>query len=227
MNILKGCSAVGVTKQTPLWISQWVMGDLRYQNQRQTHRTASSDPMPDDPQSKEMVGISDGYNVYLYGELTHMASVYVQQCIAEAIVHGRRNQNLIISSGGGAVVSGLDIVSSIRSAQAQGIKIYGRVNSMAGSMAAYVLQACDWRSISPIAQLMLHGWEESSHGVDKKAKAIQEQSTKQMEAILVGLVKERSHLSQERIDEIFADSYYKYFSADEALEAGLVDEVTW
>ena len=183
--------------------------------------------MADDPQSKEAVGISDSYNIYLYGEFTHMASVYVQQAISEAIVHGRKHQNLIISSGGGSVVSGLDMVSTIRAAQARGIKVYGRVNSMAGSMAAYVLQACDWRSMSPIAQLMLHGWEENSHGVDKKAKAIQEQSTKAMEAVLVGLVKDRSKLSQERIDEIFADSYFKYFFAAEAMEAGLVDEVCW
>ena len=171
---------------------------------------------------------SDDYNIYIYDNCSHLMALYVQQCIDEAIVHGRRTQNLLVSSGGGGVVSGLDIISSIRQAQQRGIKIYGRVNSMAGSMAAYILMACDHRSISPIAQLMLHGWEEGgAHGVDKKTRAALDGSTKFMEQVLVGLVKDNSKLSQERIDEIFADSSHKYFTAEEALEAGLVDEVTW
>lgn len=171
---------------------------------------------------------SDDYNIYLYGEITHMAGLYVQQCISEAIIQGRTHpQNLLISSGGGSVVSGLDVVSTIRQAQKHGIKVRARVNSMAGSMAAYVLLACDYRSMSPVAQLMLHGYEENSHGVDKKMKAALEKSVKAMEGHLVDLVRERSSLDDDRIAEIFADSNHKYFTADEALAAGLVDEVCW
>lgn len=172
---------------------------------------------------------SDDYNVYLYGELNHMAGLYMQQSVSEAVVRGRpKTLNIFISSGGGSVVSGLDLIATIRQAQLRGIKLHGRVQSMAGSMAAYVLLACDWRSMSPVAQLMLHGCEEGhQQGVDKKTRAALDESVKNMEAAIVELVKERSNLSEERIAEIFADSAHKYFTANQALEAGLVDEVCW
>lgn len=173
---------------------------------------------------------SDNYNIYLYGEITHMAGLYVQQCVSEAIIHGRHHpQNLIISSGGGSLLAGLDVIATIRQAQKHGIKVWARVNSVAASMAAYVMLACDHRSMSPIASLMLHGWEEGggNHGVDKKTRAALDENIRYMEASIVALVRERSTLTEERIAEIFADSSHKYFTAEQALEAGLVDEVCW
>lgn len=173
--------------------------------------------------------LGDDWNITLYGEIGIAAALYVQQSVTEAILKRRPFQNLLIMSGGGGVSQGLDIVASIRQAQKEGIEIRGRVNSTAYSMAAYILQACDWRSMSPVAQLMLHGWEEggSGGGIDKKTRAALDISVKNMEAAMVGLVKSRSKLTDKQIEDIFADSSHHYFTASEALEAGLVDEVCW
>ena len=173
--------------------------------------------------------LGDDWNITLYGEIGSAAALYVQQAITEAILHNRKMQNLLILSGGGVISHGLDIVASIRQAQKEGVEIRGRVNSMAASMAAYILQACDWRSMSPVAQLMLHGWEEggSGGGVDKKTRAALDVSVKNMEAAVMELVKSKSKLTDAQVADIFADSSHHYFTAKEALEAGLVDEVCW
>lgn len=172
--------------------------------------------------------LSDDWNILLYGDITNTMAIYVQQCISEALMRNRSHQNLLIMSGGGGIVFGLDIVASIKQAQAQGVKVYGRVHSTAASMAAYILLACDTRSMSPIAQLMLHGWEEGhTSGVDKKTRVALDESVKNMEAVMVDLVRSKSKLTDEQIKEIFADSSHHYFTAEQALEAGLVDDVSW
>jgi ATP-dependent protease ClpP protease subunit len=82
--------------------------------------------------------------------------------------------------------------------------------------------------MSPVAQLMLHGWEEGdTRGADKNTGAALDESVKNMEAAMLERVKSKSKMTDEQIANIFADSSHHYFTAAQALEAGLVDEICW
>ena len=164
---------------------------------------------------------------FCMGEIDLGMTLYLTQTIMRATAAHKPHLDLLITSGGGQMWAGMSIIDCIKTAQQRGLKVHGRVNGFAGSMAAFILEACDTRAMSPSGQLMLHGWEEGSSGMDKKKRTAQDKSTMNMENQLKTMLLERTKLTVERLDEIMEDSSYKYFTADEALESGLVDEVVW
>ena len=61
-----------------------------------------------------------------------------------------------INSNGGAVFDGLDIISYMRVKQFAGHKFYCVVEQMAASMAAHILQTCDFRFMKKHSTVMQH-----------------------------------------------------------------------
>ncbi len=131
--------------------------------------------------------------------------------------------NLMITSGGGDIIAGFAIVAVMRQAQADGHRFVGHVYGEADSMAAYLLQVCDWRTIDSDGMIGLHGWEAETRG-DKREQAVQKEWVGSRER-QIRLMLHRTTFTEEQINYILEDSVLKYYNAQEALGVGLVDEI--
>lgn len=89
----------------------------------------------------------------------------VSNTSAIALVLGLReaielNESVVvlnIDSPGGSVTAGLGIINAMRAAQAAGVKIICRVDGMAASMGAIILEAgCSERHMTRGSQIMFH-----------------------------------------------------------------------
>lgn len=127
--------------------------------------------------------------------------------------------HILINSEGGSVAQGLSIVSTILSSKSY---IHAHINGIAASMAAVVAVSADKISMQDYAKLMIHDpffagiGKEKLSGKDIKAL---NSITDSLRTILA-----RRGCDKDRIASLMKDE--TWFSASEAQEAGLVDEVT-
>lgn len=124
-----------------------------------------------------------------------------------------------IASPGGSVFEGIAIYNALRTHQA---KIIVRVDSMAASVASVIAQAGDHRIMLTGSQMMIHeAWafvigyaDELRHEAD-----VLDQQT----VIIASIYAERSGNDQDGFREMMEAE--TWFTAEEAVEAGLADEV--
>lgn len=126
--------------------------------------------------------------------------------------------NILVNSNGGDVLQGLSIVSAILSAKAF---IHARVNGIAASMAAVITVAADRVTMQDYAKLMVHdpfyAGTEGGKMTDKERKAL-ESVADTLRTIL-----SRRGCGKGKIAKLMSDE--TWFTADEAVAAGLADEV--
>jgi ATP-dependent Clp protease, protease subunit len=129
-----------------------------------------------------------------------------------------------VNSGGGNILDSLFLyeqLNRIRSAKHHlTMAVYGR----AGSCAAWLIQAADWRIIGRNSWILLH---EVSSAVDgtlsqirrelERCEALQKQTN--------GIITRRSKLSEAELLKHIDGGYDKWVNAEQALEWGLVDEI--
>lgn len=125
--------------------------------------------------------------------------------------------HLHINSPGGDVISGLSIVSAMRSMRAF---IHVHVDGIAASMAAVIAIAGDKVSMQDYAKLMIHNpypSDDSAEINDKMRKALAN-LTDTLQTIL-----SRRGCKKEKIGSLM--SAETWFTAEEAKAAGLIDEI--
>lgn len=133
---------------------------------------------------------------------------------------------LVINSGGGEVVAGLAIYDTMRMLPCD-------VNTVcvgeASSMAALLFAAGAHRCILPSAYVMIHDPLIGGSGVTGSALTVEAMTSRLMrirQQVAEILAKHTGHSVEEVLDRTARDTY---FSAQEAVQWGLADEVltTW
>jgi len=126
--------------------------------------------------------------------------------------------NLRIASGGGSIVEGNTIYNALKR---HGAKVVTHIDSLAASMASVIAMAGDEIRMAENALLMIHNpWTMSMGGADQLRKDAD--LLDKMEANIRNAYS-RSALTSEEIDAAMeAETYY---TAEEALEVGFIDEI--
>lgn len=126
--------------------------------------------------------------------------------------------NLRIASGGGSIVEGNTIYNALKR---HGARVVTHIDSLAASMASVIAMAGDEVRMAENALLMIHNpWTVSMGGADQLRKDAD--LLDKMEANIRNSYA-RSNLSAEELDAAMeAETYY---TAEEAKEAGFIDEI--
>lgn len=133
---------------------------------------------------------------------------------------------IMVSSPGGLVLPGLALYDEIRHTRSQGIEVVMRVSGHAASMAVIVLQAATTREAYPSSRLLIHEISQFKFFSDDKTSDLEEQveEMKKLQAVLLGILSERTGKPREEIDKLIWKRDI-WFSAQEALEFGLIDRI--
>ena len=126
---------------------------------------------------------------------------------------------LCINSGGGSVFDAFAMMSALRAHDA---KVTARVDGIAASAASFLLAAADEVTMSSVAWIMIHDATGRCYGRAEDMRETADWMDK-VNAQLAGIYAKRSG----RDASEFADAMKKttWYTADEALDAGLVDGV--
>ncbi|HEY3548646.1 MAG TPA: ATP-dependent Clp protease proteolytic subunit [Propionicimonas sp.] len=142
---------------------------------------------------------------------------------------GRDPITIIVNTPGGEVVSGLDIVSQIRSLQRAGIEVRGHVTGDAASMGAVILAACSVRSVTSLSRIMWHGIVSMTYGDQTDMRSGQKELgrlTATIAGILTATAKPGTRYANRAwVRRTMAEKRPTWIYPEEALAAGLVDEV--
>lgn len=135
-----------------------------------------------------------------------------------------REFTLVLTSPGGSVYAGWDLIESMLEARAAGTKITCLVPRYAASMAAVILQACDVRLLGRQASLMFHTVsityaEGTAYDLERLAKEMRAVS-RRIAIFVVG----RSRMSFAAYEAATDDRDY-WLGHEEALALGFIDGV--
>jgi len=131
---------------------------------------------------------------------------------------------LLITSTGGAIIYGNAIVDAIRDVRSRGIRVIGKVEGACMSMATGILQACDVRVATKTGIFMVHGMTAGQFG-DIKSMEAQRKVVDMMLRSMLESFSTRTHRGEAFWGPIFRDETPQYYTAEEALELGLIDEI--
>lgn len=125
-----------------------------------------------------------------------------------------------INSSGGSVTEGIAIYHAIRGAKGSTVAI---VEGVAASMASIVLQACDVRRVARGSYVMIHN--PSSQMAGGKADNLRKTADllDGMRSDMIAIYMRRAKCSQEDLEAMLDAE--TWLTADQAVEAGLADEV--
>lgn len=188
-------------------------------------------PRPGGLREEQLAGsseiIQDNRTLTLLGEVSSSAIV-MRDDLRVLARESKKPIRIEIISGGGLVMAGLALFSTIRSLNQAGVPIY-TVGYTAYSIAALILAAGDkgHRYIAPEGTVMIHA---SSYvggmGVVNQADL---NILKKNDKILIDIIAELTGKTTEQRDELYrtlADQGQdKWFNAQEAVEFGLADEI--
>ncbi len=148
----------------------------------------------------------------------------------QVLARSEEDITILVTSLGGSVEAGGAIIRAIRYAQEKGCQVTGEVRGYAMSMAAVILQACDFRFAAPEDIVMVHGFTGQSIGDVRNSEA-DAKMVKQLTDIYARFFAERStaedtqYHSEDYWSRLLKDSLPHYYFGHEALEKGLIDEV--
>lgn len=182
-----------------------------------------SSPKADSPKAKSWFtlkneGESVPVKVWIHGGIGsyEIEAIDLIQALQEV---GSRDVEFRIQSPGGSVYEGLAIYNSIKAHKG---KTVGVIDGLAASIASYILMACDTIQMPENASLMIHNPSIGAWGGEDEIQSalIQLKNAKQTTA------EAYSERSGKSLDEVLeAMDKETWFTAQQALEFGLVDEV--
>lgn len=126
---------------------------------------------------------------------------------------------LIINSNGGDVYAASDIWTSLKSYSG---KVTAKIYGMAASAASVIAMGADTLEMSPTARMMIHNsstYGEGNHNDFDKISDVLKGTDKSIAQAYMG----KTGKSEKEVLDIMAKT--SFYTADEALEAGLIDSV--
>ena len=131
----------------------------------------------------------------------------------------RKNIYLDITSNGGDVVVGLNVLDVIQNSKT---KVITTAFGCACSMGAYILLASPYRRAYKNTVILLHDGSLAVQGSSRKAKNTMTFYDK-LDDRVKQLVLKHTNISEELYDEKNDEEWYMF--ADDALELGIIDEI--
>jgi len=130
---------------------------------------------------------------------------------------------VILNSVGGEVYAGLLIYNTIKDLVKQGINVEVEARGLAASMGCIILQSGSKRTASKNTRFLIHEVATWDWGkvTEMEEKVIEVRKVNNM---LRDIISERSGHPKEEIDKLWTKKDV-WYSADEAKEFGLIDEV--
>lgn len=132
---------------------------------------------------------------------------------------------LVIASTGGAVMAASALRDRIALLRGQGTVIDGLVEGVALSGAVVLLQACAHRLAGPAAVLGVHGVSYTVSNDDLMTHRSEMREIDAYTAEQSRLLASRTSQPERYWRRLLARNEYRYYSADEALAVGLIDEI--
>lgn len=160
-------------------------------------------------------GSADVYIEGVIGEDVTAANVREQIAAAK----GAKSLTVHINSEGGVITEGMAIYAALRSFD--GPKT-GIVEGIAASMASVVLQACDQRVVNKGAFVMIHNPSATAGGEARDLRSTADLLDK-MRGEILDIYEARSGQQRSELEEMV--NAETYFTAEEAVAAGLADSV--
>ena len=164
--------------------------------------------------------------IYLHEDL-RSRSVREMSMELQALMRTSKEPILImVSSPGGVVLPGLALYDEIMELRKEGIHVTMRVCGYAASMAAIVLQAAEVREAQENSRILIHEVSRFTFWSEDKPSDLEEQlvEMKKLQAILLGIISGRSGKTIDELEELIWKRDV-WFSAEEALEFGLIDRI--
>ena len=126
---------------------------------------------------------------------------------------------VIINSPGGSVIEGWGIYNRLKSLDN---KVVTRVEGLAASIASLIALAGDEVKMSEVGSIMIHRASTMADGNQKDLEK-QIETLKTIDETLITVYQAKTGESREQVEEWMDDE--KWFTADEAIEIGFVDEI--
>ncbi|MGL4223837.1 MAG: ClpP-like prohead protease/major capsid protein fusion protein [Vibrio sp.] len=179
-------------------------------------------PKPTDKQWFTMTNKADSETatLYIYGDIGAY-DIAAIDLVAALQAIGSKDIKLHIHTRGGSVYEGIAIYNALKAHKG---KVTGVVDGIIASIGTYIFSACDVRQMPANAMAMIHNPQMGAWG-----------ESEELESALQQWNNARDLISQEYADrsggkktlDDFLDAMKKetWFTADDALEWGLVDEV--
>lgn len=170
--------------------------------------------------------LEEGRIVFLPSDVDEESAALVKASLLKLFFSDQKKEiTLLITSDGGEVTPGLSIIDSIRHIQARDGQVIGQVWGHAESMACDVLQACDVRRCSRSSILMVHGaWSDFS-GLDIEGMRAETKLMARITNFMLDLYTNRTKKPRTYWKTVMGRKNPRYYTAEEALEVGLVDEI--
>lgn len=157
--------------------------------------------------------------IYITGEVDAELCETVRAEIDQALANGATKITFRINSPGGSVISALamyDLISALH------VETEAVVYGLCASAATYMLVACDKAVATPSASIMIHPCSGGLYGTIKEIEADLEYFASLQNRVLA-IYASKTGKTPEEIEEIWEPA--KYFTSQEALEFGLIDEI--
>ena len=157
-------------------------------------------------------------------EVTWDTFTYIREALTAKSLAGSPALRIQISSSGGRVTSGLDAYDFLRAYEGQKI---GIVRGMAMSIAAILLQACEWRVATPHSRILIHNIGRrdvtfSEVETDELAQKFISHMRASQESLYNVLMRRTRRTREEIVTTCALD---EPMSAQEAKEFGLIDQI--
>jgi ATP-dependent protease ClpP protease subunit len=162
--------------------------------------------------------------VFIYGDIGESwdgETVAARQFIKDIAALDAENLSVRINSVGGSVPDGLAIFNALRRHKA---KVAVSVDGLAASIASLIAMAGDSIHMAENAMLMIHAPWSVVGGNAKDMRERADMLDKWAEAMAVSYVREGG-LTHDQALALLTDGADHWYGADEALAAGLVDEI--
>lgn len=130
-----------------------------------------------------------------------------------------------INSYGGSVTDGIAIYNELRSQARKGVTVDGQVDSIAASIASLIGMACDNLTMPETAQMMLHAPWGGVWGNSKEVREYADVLDGYGAAMALAYARKTGKDASE-FEAMWAGGKDHYYTADQAVEFGLADEVS-
>ncbi len=159
----------------------------------------------------------------LMGEVNEEMLKYLREAVQILTIEGNPPLTVLITSGGGNASMGLDLYDLIKFYPGKKI---GLVHGIAASMAAIILQACDWRVITPNGRILIHHIKCHNFPLTALKNADELDKFLKSRAHLFNQYEILTKKTGKEVGEILARCEEdEYMPAQEAVQYGLVDQI--
>ena len=156
------------------------------------------------------------------------SSYLLENMCAYAIQDPTEPINIIFTSDGGSVMEAIAATSAIgiaRDLLDPSVPIIGTVHGNASSSGSLLLQCCDIRRCMSDSFIMVHGISRSFFGGDDRTIDADSRNVEKLRNRFIDLYGARSAEPRSYWEELMRDNHPNYYTAEEAKEKGLIDEI--